>query len=101
MGTEREMRTKEEMPNDVILVPKSLVINVAVALVFFILGGTAGFFIAGLVPLKQDALPTQAAIQQYQPTAPPARVENVSADDDPSIGPADAPVTIVEFSDYR
>lgn len=32
--------------------------------------------------------------------ATPERM-SVSADDDPSIGPADAPVTIVEFSDYQ
>src|SRR5436189_2864220 len=33
----------------------------------------------------------------------PERVSrvDVSVDDDPSIGPADAPITIVEFSDYQ
>lgn len=32
---------------------------------------------------------------------PPPLVVNVSADDDPSFGPADAPVTIVMFSDFQ
>ena len=35
-----------------------------------------------------------------QPTPTPVVVE-VSADDDPFIGPEDAAVTIIEFSDYQ
>jgi protein-disulfide isomerase len=35
-----------------------------------------------------------------QPTPTPLVVEGVSVDDDPSWGPDDAPVTIIEFSDY-
>jgi protein-disulfide isomerase len=33
--------------------------------------------------------------------ATPVRRVDVSTDDDPSIGPANAPVTIIEFSDYQ
>lgn len=33
--------------------------------------------------------------------APESPLQNVSADDDPSIGPADAPVTVIMFSDFQ
>ena len=36
-----------------------------------------------------------------QPSTPAIRRVDVSTDDDPSIGPANAPVTIIEFSDYQ
>ena len=34
-------------------------------------------------------------------TEPPQPVQNISVDDDPSRGPANAPVTIVEFTDFQ
>jgi protein-disulfide isomerase len=43
--------------------------------------------------------PTAQPTATGQPTPTPAVVE-VSVDDDPSWGPEDAPVTIVEFSDF-
>jgi protein-disulfide isomerase len=46
------------------------------------------------------ALRRQATIRINLP-APEPPMLSVSADDDPSIGPANAPVTIVEFSDFQ
>ncbi|MDE3050948.1 MAG: DsbA family protein, partial [Nitrospirota bacterium] len=46
------------------------------------------------------ALRRQANIHINLP-APEPPILSVSADDDPSVGPANAPVTIVEFSDFQ
>jgi protein-disulfide isomerase len=45
--------------------------------------------------------PTVQPTVPVQPTPTPPTVVEVSVDDDPFIGPEDAAVTIVEFSDYR
>jgi hypothetical protein len=45
--------------------------------------------------------PTAQPTVPVQPTPTPVVVEGVSADDDPFIGPEDAAVTIVSFTDYQ
>jgi len=51
----------------------------------------------GVAGELREVQPQQPTQQQEQPLL---RVE-VSVDDDPSIGPINAPITIVEFSDFR
>jgi protein-disulfide isomerase len=60
----------------------------------FVAGLATGFLFWG----RRGA--TQAAPTAQADTAGPTRF-NVSADDDPARGPADAPITIIEFSDFN
>lgn len=98
---------------DVILIPRALVNNVVVAVVFFILGaGTVAMLnsrAAAADRLERTELINQAvaaaladrgAATAGNAPDPNARID-VSVDDDPSWGAADAPVTIIEFSDFQ
>jgi protein-disulfide isomerase len=64
----------------------------------FILGLLSGFLLWGT---KNTYTPdSAAAVAQPTSTTVGTRFE-VSVDDDPSLGPANAPITIIEFSDYQ
>ncbi|MCK5052710.1 MAG: thioredoxin domain-containing protein, partial [Anaerolineales bacterium] len=56
---------------------------------------------AAPIAVVEEAAPV-AVVEETTPGAPeePTRFE-ISTDDDPSLGPEDAPITIVEFSDFR
>jgi protein-disulfide isomerase len=60
----------------------------------FVVGLATGFLFWGRTP-SPAAAPVAA-----EGTEAPTRLE-VSVDDDPSLGPADAPITIIEFSDFN
>jgi protein-disulfide isomerase len=56
---------------------------------------------ANLAGSVGKALPTQEEEQQQAPAEDPNKVYEVSTDDDPFIGPKDAKVTLIEFSDFE
>jgi protein-disulfide isomerase len=80
--------------------------------VTFVTGLAAGYLFWGrdTVPPANPAAPVAiveetapgAIVEETAPESPeePTRFE-ISTDDDPSLGPKDAPITIVEFSDFR
>jgi protein-disulfide isomerase len=102
---------EEEMPpepdfapaDDVIVLKKSLVVNIGVAALFFILGAATMYV---LFVLPANAATAALAQQQgqgaaAQPPQPPARLSNVGLGKLPPQGSPDAPVKIVEFSDFQ
>ena len=63
----------------------------------------AGFFTNELVSDDEDgaAVVAQASPSPGTPSATPPPVVAATADDDPFIGPEDASVTIIGFTDYQ
>jgi protein-disulfide isomerase len=114
---ENESASNDVMENelnsdDVIVIKKAWLTTAAVALVFLVVGGLAGFFLGvfaygrgfaegntAIAEVGAPAQPAQAPAQQ--PAAPAPRLDDVSIDDDPILGETDAPIVIVEFSDFE
>lgn len=84
---------KNESRGDRLSFKRSHVYSALIPLAF-VVGLATGFLFWGRTPAP-SAPPVAAGGNQA-----PTRLE-VSTDDDPSLGPADAPITIVEFSDYN
>ncbi|MAS35488.1 MAG: hypothetical protein CL610_15865 [Anaerolineaceae bacterium] len=106
-----EARQAEQ--DGVIVIRRTTFNYIFIAAVFLVLGIIIGAYAAfkveranrnWLSDALSEALESQAGTiassQQAAQTDPDARVE-VSADDDPAHGPADAPVVIIEFSDFN
>lgn len=95
-----EQREGESQPGSnviVIRLNKTYLVMALVAVVFYVGGYLTHSFLAGrITEVPQPAQPVVS-----NPTGLQAAGLVVDADDDPFLGPADAAVTIVEFSDYQ
>jgi len=61
-----------------------------------------GLILGYFIGQRNSAAPTNQIVQAAVPTAIPAPLKyNITTAGFPSIGPADAPIVIVEFSDYQ
>ncbi len=70
--------------------------------VFFLLGLLVGYLTWGneTQPVVAE-IPTQAPVGNEEIAQEPTRFDITINDEDPSFGPEDAPITIIEFSDYE
>jgi protein-disulfide isomerase len=92
---------------EVFTIPREAFSYFIVAVAFFMLGGVGGFLMARanqqenaqLIQAAVNAAVEARGLETVQADTTP-QIISVSADDDPSIGPADAPVTVIEFSDF-
>jgi protein-disulfide isomerase len=83
------------------LPPNRLFTGMLIALAF-VIGLAVGYLVWG-----QETILSGPAVAQSTPTQPgliptsaPVRLQ-ISADDDPALGPVDAPITIIEFADFN
>ena len=102
-------------PGEVTITLRRIHIYALVMPIIFIVGLGLGYLVRGWVPLpgipgiiaaenvpEEVASPTPAQSQVQNPGEVPEVVRyDIPVDDDPVIGPEDAPITIVEFSDYE
>lgn len=99
--------SNQEAYGEDVLVFKRSHVYMALLPLAFVVGLAMGFLLWGggrMAQTSSDAapLPAQGSSGQspFQAQAEGIRLE-ISVDDDPALGPEDAPVTIVEFSDFN
>jgi protein-disulfide isomerase len=103
------MSTSDE---EYIVIKRSWMLAGLAGVIMFVVGGVVGYLVATTTfqrGIDEASAAMQAAVAGLQggsgtaaqPTELPTRLDNVSADDDPALGPDDAPIVIVEFSDFR
>lgn len=101
MNNRRHRRAEDTVEEDVLVLRRSFVYMVLIP-VAFIAGLAAGYLFWGRAnegqnPQTAESVPT---IPEAAGTEEEQRFE-ISVDDDPYLGPADAPVVIIEFSDFN
>ena len=86
--------TAASAPSGYIYIRREVIFPVAIAAAFAVgLGG--GYLIWGTSKAASEGQPSDTSVSR-----PAGRIE-ISLDDDPRLGPDDAPITIVEFSDFN
>ncbi|MBN2549838.1 MAG: DsbA family protein [Anaerolineales bacterium] len=93
-----DLPSPSSQPNDTVVFKRSH-FYMALVPAAFVLGLAVGFLFWGRG--AQPAAAPQAAQAQPQTTQQNVRRYDVPVDDDPALGPANAKITIIEFSDYE
>ena len=98
-----EPTSKPPFKEVVLRIPQNYLFTGLVAFLIFILGLGTGYLIWGQEPAEEASPPVAQgtpAQPMLIPTSAPIRLQ-ISVDDDPAMGPVDAPITIVEFADFN
>jgi protein-disulfide isomerase len=110
LPTGGEEKARESTPEITITLRRGHLITILMPLTFA-LGIGLGYLVWGrapveaAIPVAAESSSTNASSPTGQATANPTQQQvvryNVPTDDDPSLGPTDATITIIEFSDYE
>lgn len=107
--SEQSVPSEANPSSTVLVIPRTMLNYVVIAAVCLFVGAIIGMTITSRVSssLSPEMISTVVAkvMKEDGPvmvaSPAPAPIVNASVDDDPSWGPPDAPVTIIEFSDFQ